>query len=95
MDVEGAEYAVFEGANGLLARPDHPILMVEFEETRQKAFDFSCGELAAELEGFDYALFIIEDGELIPHRPRPDLYSYNVMAMPSDRVDEVREIIRG
>lgn len=91
MDVEGAEHAVFQGAKELLGRPDHPILMVEFEETRQKAFDFSCAQLALELEGYGYTLFIIEDGRLVPHRPRPDLYSYNVMAVPDDRLDEVRE----
>jgi FkbM family methyltransferase len=94
MDVEGAEHSVFEGAHELLSSPNRPILMVEFEETRQKVFGYSCEKLAADLEGHGYTLFMIEDGRLIPHRLNPDLYSYNVMAVPSDRVDEVRPFMK-
>lgn len=89
MDVEGAEISVLQGAKRILSAPDVPILIVEFEEARQRAFGFSCAALADELGKYGYALFIIEEGHLAPHQPRPGLHSYNVMAIPSERVDQV------
>ena len=88
MDIEGAEYSALVGAKGLLTRDDRPPIIIEFEEERQVAFGYSCARLAELLTGFGYRLFRIGSEVVEEYVPRnPDAYSFNILAVPSNRRD--------
>jgi len=52
-DVEGAELGMLRGARAILGAAEPPVLLLEFEEERQRAFGSSCAELGAELRSYD------------------------------------------
>jgi FkbM family methyltransferase len=90
IDVEGAEYGVLMGASDLLRRPDRPVMIIEFEEARQRAFDRSCAQLADLLKDFGYDLFRLDSANLDPYDPEQnDAPSVNVLAVPANRRDLV------
>jgi len=94
MDVEGAEGAVLAGATRLLAREDRPLLIIEFEEARQRAFGTSCARLAQSLTEWRYTLFRITGSALEPYVARnPDAPSFNVLAVPVHRAAEVAGLV--
>ncbi len=98
IDVEGAECAVLKGASALLDRDDRPVMILEFEEARQLAFQSSCAALAALLEAKRYSLFRLDTPTLEPYVPKhPDEPSLNILAVPSHRqdvVDAVRKTLQ-
>jgi len=59
-DVEGAELACCAGARHLGAA-DRPVLLLEFEEERQRAFGSSAPSSAGNLRSYGYSLWRIED----------------------------------
>jgi FkbM family methyltransferase len=93
MDVEGAESSALAGAASLLSHKDRPPIIIEFEEERQRAFQTSCVQLAALLEGWRYRLFRISGVAITPYTPRnPEQNSFNVLAIPEDRPELIREL---
>jgi len=84
-DVEGAELAMLQGARGILGGERPPILLMEFEEERQRAFGSSCERLAEELRSYGFALWKIGD-RLEPYEPaRDDPPSLNILAVHPSR----------
>lgn len=92
IDVEGAELGVLRGAEKLLA--DHrPVMIIEFEESRQRMAGTSCAELSQHLRDRGYLLYRIgekpdqalEPYVIGPNEPR----SLNVLAIPESRRTEV------
>jgi FkbM family methyltransferase len=87
IDVEGAEYPALSGAKALLSSADRPLLICEFEEQRQVAFKSSCARLAQLLQGYGYTLYRMVGSGLERYVPRnPDAVSFNVLAVPPNRV---------
>lgn len=84
-DVEGAELGMLQGARGILGSAEPPVLLLEFEEERQRAFGSSCARLAEELDRYGYSLWKIDE-HLEPYSPGPgDPPSLNILAVPSSR----------
>jgi len=84
-DVEGAELGMLQGARGILGAAEPPVLLLEFEEERQRAFGSSCARLAEELDRYGYSLWNVDD-RLEPYRPGPgDPPTLNVLAVPPSR----------
>jgi FkbM family methyltransferase len=84
-DVEGAELAMLQGARRILGSPTPPILILEFEEERQRAFGSSNVRLAEELAKHGYTLWRIGES-LEPYYPSPsDPPSINVLAVHPSR----------
>lgn len=82
MDVEGAELGVLRGGGDLFVGPNRPILVMEFEEERQRAFGQSCAALGAWLTERGYRLFRI-GAELTPYTPsNADPRSLNILGLP-------------
>ena len=80
IDVEGAELNVLRGAQSVLSR-DHPKIILEFFESRQAAFGYSCSDVASFLQGFGYRLWRITSSGLIPYIHQRDEERYfNVFA---------------
>lgn len=97
-DVEGAELLLLHGAKGLLTGAKPPMLLLEFEEERQRAFGSSCVQLAEELQQYGYQLWRVSQS-LEPYIPRPaDLPSFNIFAVHTsqqaviERVQGVRRV---
>jgi FkbM family methyltransferase len=88
VDIEGAELAALRGAEQTL-RAARPVLVVEFEEERQRASGHSCAELAMFLEGLEYDLFRMG---IPPLRYEPGPFeppSLNVLAIPTEQVASI------
>jgi len=82
MDVEGAELAVLRGGERLFSNPERPVLIMEFEEKRQRAFGASCRILAQWLVDHGYSLYRV-GAKLEPYAPSDaDPPSLNVLAVP-------------
>jgi FkbM family methyltransferase len=82
MDVEGAELAVLRGGERLFSSAERPILIMEFEEKRQRAFGASCRILGEWLVDHGYSLHRI-GAKLEPYTPSDaDPPSLNVLAVP-------------
>jgi len=91
-DVEGAELGMLRGARAILGAAEPPVLLLEFEEERQRAFGSSCAELGAELRSYGYSLWRIED-RLEPYTPGPgDPSSLNVLAVHPSRQALISEL---
>lgn len=94
IDVEGGEFAALNGGRCLFTATDRPAIIIEFEEERQKAFGYTCARLIELLVGFGYRLFRI-GATIEQYAPRnPDLPSFNVLALPSNRSDLIDELTR-
>lgn len=86
IDVEGAELAVLEGATALLTRENKPLILIEFEEERQRVFGSSCATLAEFLRRHGYTLFRIGQISLEEYvQNSNDLPSFNVLATPESK----------
>jgi len=61
---------MLRGARAILGAAEPPVLLLEFEEERQRAFGSSCAELGAELRSYGYSLWRIEIGSSPTPRDR-------------------------
>ena len=93
LDIEGAELDALRGAEGVLQH-SKPILLLEFEEERQRAFGSSCAELAEFLRSHEYALFRVGPLPLQAYRIGPgEPPSLNVLAIESSRAEAVLDSV--
>ena len=60
VDVEGYEKLVFQGAAGLLSRPQAPLLIFEFADWAETRAGFRAGEAQELLLSWGYSLWELE-----------------------------------
>ncbi len=92
IDVEGAEFAVLQGARGILSR-DHPILLLELcDETLQHQGAGSADVLKL-LRAYGYEVFIFDptSGRPISGETPPEA-DQNIIAVPSSRPISIQEL---
>lgn len=83
IDVEGWEARVLRGGSGALARPDAPVLIVEFVDTTAHAAGSSCAKLYQMLQDLGYRMYAY-DGlrrEIRPHPVRTRYEYVNLIAL--------------
>ncbi len=86
VDIEGAELLMLQGAKRLFTLKRRPIIVMEFEEPRQKAFGNSCAQLADVLLKKRYDLFNLETRPLSEYYPSPnDPFTLNILAVPQEQ----------
>ncbi len=85
-DIEGAEYAMLSGADSLLRSEHKPVIIIEFEQARQRAMGSSCAKLAELLSAREYALYRISEAGFESYTPKEnDQPSFNILAIPVNR----------
>src|SRR5437773_5418301 len=90
VDIEGAELDLVRGGRELLGGHEKPLIVMEFEETRQRAFGTSCRLLAEALRAHGYTLLTGAGARWHSYTPSPaDPASLNVLAVPEHRRDAV------
>ena len=86
MDVEGAELLALQGGHALFESANRPIMILEFEEARQKAFGTSCRALYDFFRARHYRLYSLDNGTAKAYAPSAqDPHSLNVLAVPEGR----------
>jgi len=95
VDVEGGELDVFRGAISTLTARPRPLVLCEISDARSAAWGHEGGEVHAFLAelGFDWYEFA-RDGSLVA-RDGGGAFHGNFVAVPSERRDAVREVLRG
>lgn len=94
VDVEGAEGSVLQGASSLLRSENKPIIIMEFEEARQKALGSSCAKLADVLTSNGYSLFTAQGQRARDYVPSAsDPAGLNVLAIPRRKEEQVLNLL--
>lgn len=90
IDVEGAELSVLKGAHESLMRRPRPIIQAEVEDVRTKPWGYRAQEIVAFLNALEYEWFQPElDGRLAPIAPEREEVPANLVAVPTERKQEV------
>ena len=94
IDIEGAELSLLKGANRLFTLKNRPLIVMEFEEARQRAFGNSCKQLADVLKSKGYVLFTLESRLLREYYPsQNDPMSLNVLAVPEEQKESLLTLL--
>jgi FkbM family methyltransferase len=93
VDVEGGELDVLRGAEQALSN-FRPLLMVEVEDRRAQSWGYAAKEIIEFLLRRDYQWFdIVSNGYLAPHSPKHQYRWENLVAVPSERVSTVEDLL--
>ena len=94
LDVEGAELSVLRGARELLRGTSRPVILAEVQEIRTQPWGYRAKEIIEFLARENYCWFAAKaDGSLQPAATDLDLYDANLVALPAERVDEIRGMV--
>lgn len=94
MDVEGAELAALQGAEGLLTGDVRPLILLEIQDLRTAPWGYAAVAIHDYLEERNYCCFTIcAGGRLISCR-RSDYYDLNAVAVPHERLREISALIQ-
>jgi FkbM family methyltransferase len=90
LDVEGAELDVLKGALGLLQTIPRPVLLVEVYDVRTKPWGYQAREIVEFLDRLGYRWFqLLDNGSLRLVSSNLDVYDANLVALPTERMDEI------
>jgi FkbM family methyltransferase len=96
LDAEGAELSVLQGAGELLRAASRPVILAEVQDIRAKAWGYRARQIVEFLAEERYCWFAVrEDGSLRVAETDLDSYDANLVALPAERVDEIRKRIEG
>ncbi len=94
MDVEGAELSVLQGASGLLNSLARPLILAEISDLRTQPWGYPAREIIRFLVQMNYEWRALShDGLLLPTSLELDFYDANLVALPSERIDELKPIL--
>lgn len=92
LDVEGAERDVLQGAERLLDRKPRPVILVEVQDVRTQPWGYRAKEIIQHLSDKGYKWLIpTTDGTLRDLDTTLDEYEGNFIAVPEERLGQVRE----
>jgi FkbM family methyltransferase len=96
LDVEGAELSVLKGARQLLDRRPRPVIVVEVQDIRTKAWGYTANQIVRHLRNMEYRWFQASSGgyleEIDFERENCD---GNYVAIPEERVASLKDQISG
>ena len=96
LDSEGAELEVLQGAEKLLRTVPRPLILAEVQDLRTQPWNYKAREIPLLLDRWKYRWFSIsEAGRLQGASPYEEAYDGNFVAVPEERVDEIRPLIEG
>ena len=88
LDVEGAELSFLNGAVGIL-RDSRPVVLVEVQDSRTKAWGYASREIIECMERRNYRWFGVgDDGRLEAVSTNRGRYDANLVALPEERAGE-------
>jgi FkbM family methyltransferase len=93
LDVEGAELAALKGASQLLSRQPRPVILAELQDVRTEPWGYRAKDAAAYVQSFGFRWFrLLSGGGLAPLPENLDQYEGNFVAVPEERMDQIKEI---
>lgn len=94
LDVEGAELSVLQGAGGLLRGRWRPVILTEVQDIRTQPWGYRAREIVEFLVRQNYCWFSLgADGSLQPAAIDLDSYDANLVAIPAERAESIREML--
>ncbi|MBI3669982.1 MAG: FkbM family methyltransferase [Acidobacteria bacterium] len=94
MDVEGAELAVLKGAGRLLEHEPRPVILAEVYDIRTEPWGYPARDIVAFLHQRAYLWFrICGQGDLQPVEADRKRFDDNFVAVPEERLDEIRHLM--
>jgi FkbM family methyltransferase len=94
LDVEGAELSVLKGARGFLTKRPRPILICELVDMRTVQWNYRAHEIHKFLTQLGFTWFSAIEGGYLRPAPEKDHYHENLIAVPEEKLFEVREWIK-
>jgi FkbM family methyltransferase len=94
LDVEGAELSVLRSAQQLLSRRPRPVLLVEVQDIRTQPWGYAARDVVRHLSALDYRWFrILPGGKIAQIDAEQSEYDGNFVAVPSEKLDAVQDMI--
>jgi FkbM family methyltransferase len=95
LDAEGAELSILQGAGEFLRGASRPVILAEVQDIRTRAWGYRAREIMEFLAKEKYCWFAFsEDGSLRLTDTDLDSYNANLVALPVERVDAIRERVK-
>ena len=94
LDVEGAELSFLNGAAATLARTPRPAILAEVQDVRTQPWGYHAREIVRFLVRMNYEWFALSPaGSLLPVSLERDSYDSNLVALPSERLEEFQRLL--
>ena len=94
LDAEGAELSVLQGARELLRGCSRPVILAEVQDLRTQPWGYRARDIVEFLLHERYAWFgVTQEGGLRPAATDMDLYDANLVAVPVERLNELRALL--
>jgi FkbM family methyltransferase len=93
LDVEGAELSILRGARATLAA-SRPMILAEVQDLRTRPWGYAAREIIYFLERAGYSWYALTaNSNLQPISTQLETYNANLVAVPEERADGIREIL--
>lgn len=93
LDVEGAELSFLRGACRTISA-SRPVILAEVQDLRTRPWGYTAREIIEFLEWADYGWFVLTpNSNLQPISTRLKVYDANLVALPEERVDDIRRML--
>jgi FkbM family methyltransferase len=94
LDVEGAELSFLQGACRILAA-SRPVILAEVQDLRTRPWGYRAHEIIDFLASANYCWFALTaNSNLQPISTQLKTYDANLVALPEERADDIRRLIR-
>ncbi|GEM_PF-1239068 len=93
IDAEGAEYSIIKGAVRLI-RSTPPLLLMEMEDKRSKAWNYKIRNLVQYMQRAGYVLFEIIEKGFLNEIQSEKIYKGNYFLVPKRSIAELKHLIK-
>jgi FkbM family methyltransferase len=94
LDAEGGELEILRGSEGMLRQASRPVIMAEVQDIRTRPWGYDAREIIRYLEEREFLWHrVLPDGNL-EAIPRQKNYDGNFVAVPEEKLQELRERIQ-